>query len=279
MKNLLFPIVLFLLLFPLAGNSQSIQSIVTGKGEPVILLPGFASTSDVWATISEDLLNNHELHLIDYAGFGKVPAVKKDFLEIVKTDLKNYVSDLDAENLTIIGHSMGGTLAAWLAAQSDLSIKQIIVIDGLPATGALMFPGTDLSTLVYDSPYNKQMREMDSTSFAQTVGYMSAGMATDPEYQEIIKRDIIRTDRTTYVNGYTDYLKFDIRKDLANIKIPILILGAAGMYGVEAAEKTFEEQYSQLKDFDLYIHPTAKHFIMYDDPAWLSEKIATTLKS
>ncbi|MGB5982713.1 MAG: alpha/beta hydrolase [Nonlabens sp.] len=270
---------LFVAIFVPTAYSQSIQTTVVGDGDPVLLLAGFASTSDVWETIAEESLKNHELHLVDYAGFGKVPALESDFLETVRTDLREYVEELDSDKLTIIGHSMGGTFAAWLAAQPDLKIREIVIVDGLPASGALMFPGVDLSTLVYDSPYNNQMLEIEPAAFEQTLEYMIPGMATAPEHQAIIKQSVLETDRKTYVYGFTDYLKFDIREDLKNIHVPVTILGAGGMFGEKMATKTFRDQYINLERYNLIMHPTSKHFIMYDDPQWLNNQIAIVLKA
>ena len=277
MKTLL---TLSLIIFTHAAlNAQAIKTEVKGNGDPVLLLAGFASTSDVWEPLQDQFADSHELHLIDYAGFGKLPAVEMPFLDKVRDELIHYVRKIDDENLVIIGHSMGGTLAAWLAAQADLKIKQIIIIDGLPATGALMFPNFDLATLTYESPYNDQMMAMDDSAFAKAISPMAAGMAKASEHQEIIKQDILNTDRKTYVYGYTDYLKFDVREDLKQIDIPVTILGAAGMFGEEMATNTYKTQYENLKNYTFKMHPTSKHFIMYDDPVWLNAQIAEALKT
>lgn len=277
MKTFLFSIALFILLFPLTGNSQSIQTTIIGKGKPVLLLPGFASTHHVWDNTVEQLQDYKELHLVDYAGCGVVAPVKQDWLATVKIELLEYIHSLDTGELTIKGHSMGGTLGVWLASQSPNIVHKLIIIDGLPATGALMFPNMDLSTLSYDSDYNKNMLDMDADAFAQTVNYMSTGMATAPVDQAKIKEAILKTDRITYVHGYTDYLKLDVRKELIHLKIPVIILGAGSPYGVEMAAKTFDDQYANLKEYQLFIAPTAKHFIMYDAPEWLAQHLKNAL--
>ncbi len=269
----------FIFLINFTNEAQAIKSNVSGTGDPILLLAGFASTSEVWQPIEEKFADSYEMHLIDYAGFGKLPAVEMPFLDQVKADLADYVEKIDDQNLVIIGHSMGGTLAAWLAAQPGLKIQQIIIIDGLPATGALMFPGTDLSTLTYESSYNDQMMAMDDSAFAKAMSPMAAGMAKASEHQEVIKQDILNTDRKTYVYGYTDYLKFDIREGLKEIHIPVTILGAAGMFGEAMAMQTYRAQYANLKDYNFKMHPTSKHFIMYDDPEWLNNEIGEALKT
>ena len=269
----------FIFLFSFTNQAQAIKTTVQGTGDPMLLLAGFASTSDVWQPLEDRFAESHELHLVDYAGFGKLPAVEMPFLDQVKSELADYVKKIDDENLVIMGHSMGGTLAAWLSAQPDLKIQQIIIIDGLPATGALMFPNVDLATLTYESPYNDQMMAMDDSAFAKAISPMALGMAATSEHQKAIKQDILNTDRKTYVYGYTDYLKFDVREDLKQINIPVTILGAAGMFGEEMATSTYKKQYENLKEYTFKMHPNSKHFIMYDDPSWLNAQIVEALKT
>lgn len=275
MKNL-FQLSLLILLWmgqSVAGQSTSIQVTATGKGNPVIFLPGFASDASVWNTTVSKFSKTHQCHVIDYAGFGKLAPIEFPWLPSILEDLKSYVAALNSENLTIVGHSMGGTIATWLAAQPELKITEIIVIDGLPATGAMMMPNFSPENMVYDNAYNNQMLAMDAATFEQMAAGMAAGMATDPEHQKTIRENILNCDRKTYVYGYTDYLKLDARPMLKNISIPVTIIGAGKLYGKEMALKTYKEQYANLTGYTLKINPDAKHFIMMDAPVWLEEQL------
>jgi pimeloyl-ACP methyl ester carboxylesterase len=279
MKTFLnFSILLVLFTASFNLNAQSIKVETTGKGVPMVLLPGFASTHDVWETTVNQFKSRYEIHLVNYAGFGELPPVKENWLANVKNELYKYIKDINSTETIIIGHSMGGTLAAWLAAQKELDISQIIIVDGLPATGALFYPNTSLDSLSYDSPYNEQLMAMDDATFGNTAAFMASNMATDTEDQILIKESILKSDRRTYVLGYTDYLKFDVRGDLKNIDIPVTVLGAGGAYGLDATRATFNKQYANLLDYHLIIHPKSKHFIMYDAPQWLANQLDTALE-
>jgi pimeloyl-ACP methyl ester carboxylesterase len=245
-----------------AGQSTSIQVTVTGNGNAVIFLPGFASDSSVWNTTVSKFSKMHQCHVMEYSGFGKVAPIEFPWLPSILEDLKTYVAVLNSKKLIVVGHSMGGTIATWLAAQPELKMTEIIVIDGLPATGALMMPNFSPENMVYDNAYNNQMLAMDAADFEQ----MAAGMATDPEHQKTIKENILNCDRKTYVYGYTDYLKLDARPLLKNISIPVTITGAGKLYGKEMALKTYKEPYANLTGYTLKINLDAKHFIMMDAP-------------
>ncbi|MFT6994606.1 MAG: pimeloyl-ACP methyl ester carboxylesterase, partial [Maribacter sp.] len=165
----------------------------------------------------------------------------------------------------------------WLATAAEHPFSQLIVVDALPSTGALMMPNFDSEALVYESPWNKQMLAMDDASFAVMATQMATGMSMDKEKQEQIKDWILEANRETYVYGYTDLLKLDLREAIGEINIPVTILAAAQPYGLEMAKSTYSEQYKNLQDYKIEFAADAAHFIMYDSPIWFKEKLFTSL--
>lgn len=260
-----------------AGQLESIHPTVTGTGNPVLFLPGFASNASVWDATVAHFSETNQCHVVDYAGFGTVAPIDFPWLPAVMEDLKTYVNSINNDQLIIVGHSMGGTIATWLAAQSDLKIKEIIIVDGLPCTGALMFPNFSPESMIYDSPYNQNMLTMEDAAFEQMAMGMAQGMATSSQNQLLIKESILNCDRKTYVYGFTDYLKLDVRPLLNKITIPVTILGAGKLYGVEGATQTYKNQYQNLSTYNLIVNKDVMHFIMLDAPIWFQEQLELIL--
>lgn len=260
-----------------AGQLESIHPTVTGTGNPVLFLPGFASNASVWDATVAHFSETNQCHVVDYAGFGTVAPIDFPWLPAVMEDLKTYVNSINNDQLIIVGHSMGGTIATWLAAQSDLKIKEIIIVDGLPCTGALMFPNFSPESMIYDSPYNQNMLTMEDAAFEQMAMGMAQGMVTSSQNQLLIKESILNCDRKTYVYGFTDYLKLDVRPLLNKITIPVTILGAGKLYGVEAATQTYKNQYQNLSTYNLIVNKDVMHFIMLDAPIWFQEQLELIL--
>ncbi|MGB3144301.1 MAG: alpha/beta hydrolase, partial [Maribacter sp.] len=182
------------------------------------------------------------------------------------------------KNPSMVGHSLGGALGLWLATESD-SIKNLIIVDALASTGALMMPDFKSEYMVYDSPYNQQMLTMTDVDFEGMVTQMATGMAIDKDKQLQIRNWMLMADRETYVYGYTDLLKLDLRHDLEKITVPVTILAATEPYGHEMAKSTYENQYKNLKEYDLKFAEGANHFIMYDQPDWFLQNLKTALKT
>lgn len=275
--KILVTIVLFSSFITLNAQQAAFKVEVIGKGEPVLLFPGFTCTGEVWNDIVAELSKTKECHVFTFAGFGDVPAIEKPWLTKIKESVVTYIEANKLDKPSLIGHSLGGSLALWMASENDVYDK-IIVIDALPSTGALMMPNFNSEYIVYDNPYNTQLLNMDDISFEKMAVQMAEGMTLNTSKRELIKNWILKTDRETYVYGYTDLLKLDLRTAVANIKAPVTILGATEPYGLETVKKTFQEQYQKLEDYKIKFADKSAHFIMFDQPDWLLNEIKSVFE-
>lgn len=256
-------------------NAFSVK--VTGKGDPVFLFPGFACTADVWEQTVTAIASNHECHAFTFAGFGNVPAIDTPWLPTIKQQLIQYVQTKKLKNITIIGHSLGGTLGMWLASTEKTMFKKLIAVDALPSTGALMMPNFKASELVYNSPYSQQQLTMDSAKFTALARQMAAGMSLNKTKHQQLIDWMVMADRKTYVYGYIDLLKLDLREDIAAIQIPVTVL-AATYPSKQMVEATWNKQLAKLQHKTIAYAENAAHFIMFDQPEWLINQIKENLQ-
>ena len=242
---------------------QSIQITKTGTGEPVLLLPGFTSTGEVWRETVTDISQHKTCHVVNYAGFGNVPAIDTLWLQTIQQELKQYIRQSDFGSITIVGHSMGGTLALWLATDSTLPIKQLFVVDALPCMGAITIPNYNPEKISYDTPYSNNLLNMSEEEFKAMADNYARFMSLTESGQNQIAKWIVESDRKTYVHGYVDLLKVDLREDLAKIEARVKILAAA-FPNKEMIAKNYERQYKKLEAKEITYVENSAHFIMYD---------------
>ena len=254
-------------------TDQPIHVQVSGSGAPILLIPGFTVPGDSWEATVNQLEENYECHVLTLAGFGGKSPIEFPWLPKINASIENYIQENQLNDLTIIGHSLGGTIATWLASRENSQIAKLILVDALPAAGAMMIPNFDPENLAYESPYNNQLLSMNDADFEKMAQGMAQGMSLRPEAQEKIKDWILLSDRKTYVYGYTDYLKLDMRENLKNISIPVTIIAADKPYGKEMVTQTYKNQYANLAQYDLIIAENAAHFVMFDQPEWFMEQI------
>jgi pimeloyl-ACP methyl ester carboxylesterase len=102
-------------------------------------------------------------------------------------------------------------------------------------------------------------------------------MVTGEADQEKIIGWSKQSDRATVVNAMADLMGDDLRQDVGRIKAPVLVLGTWIAYKDfvprSAVEATYRDQYKHLPNVTIDIADKARHFIMYDDPAWMFERV------
>lgn len=257
-------------------SQNSFEVYVKGKGEPILLFPGFGCTGELWNETVAELSKTNECHVFTFAGFGDVAPIESPWFSKIKDDVVQYVKTNKLMKPTLIGHSLGGTLSYWLAASEPNLFKKIIAVDALPCSAALMIPNYKGEIIPYDNPQSKMMLQMDEASFqamnAQTVGFM----CKNKEKQKEITAMMNLVDRKTYVNGYIDMLNLDLRQDIAKIKIPVIIL-AATFPDRATVEKTYTSQFEKLPSVKILYAENAAHFVMYDQPEWYLKNLKANL--
>ena len=101
---------------------------------------------------------------------------------------------------------------------------------------------------------------------------MASNMTLNKQKIEILTSWILEADRKTWVYGYTDLLKLDLRTILSKIKCKTLIIGAS-FPDVKIAKKNYENQYSNLTNKTIVMASNSKHFVMFDQPKWFYETV------
>ena len=256
----------------LSFSQQAIQVKTQGDGQHILFLPGFANFSDVWTETVENINGSYQFHLVDYAGFNGLEPISRPWLPEVQKALVEYIEANNLKEVTIIGHSLGGTLALYLAAELQDYVKEIIVVDGLPNTSKLMFPNQEAGSFSYENPYAKSQLEMPKAGFEQMIAQQLNMMCKNKDKHALIKEWMMNTDRATYVYGYIDYLNFDATPYLKNITCKVTLF-AATSYGKAQSQKVYESQYEELIKYDILFAEDAAHYIMYDQSDWFHTEI------
>lgn len=278
MKTKLVLLVVLIVLSAQFSTAQKSFSVsVKGKGEPILLFPGFGCTGELWNETVEELSKTNECHIFTFAGFGTVPPIETPWFTTIKNELISYVKDKKLNKPTLLGHSLGGTLSLWLASSETELFKKVILVDALPASAALMIPNYNGEIIEYDNPQSKMMLEMDINSFEAMNSQSISFMCLNKEKHKIITSWMNMADRKTYVHGYIDMLNLDLRKEISKIKIPVVILAATSL-GLDIVKSTYKSQYQNLPSVQIHYAENAGHFVMYDQPDWFIKNVKLALK-
>jgi pimeloyl-ACP methyl ester carboxylesterase len=167
---------------------------------------------------------------------------------------------------------MGGNLAIDIASELPNGVSEIVIVEALPCMREVMMPNVPAESLYYESPYNKQMLEMDEQQFKNMASMMASNMTLNKEKIDTLKNWILEADRKTWVYGYTDLLKLDLKNILSKVKCETLILGAS-FPDVKIAKENYDKQYANLLNKTIVMASNSKHFIMFDQPKWFYDTV------
>jgi pimeloyl-ACP methyl ester carboxylesterase len=101
-----------------------------GDGPPVVLLHGVGSFAAEWGRVIPHLVRSHLVVAPDLPGLGEsgLPAGRLDAAVTVAW-LRDLLAQTCAEPPTLIGHSLGGALAARLAIEHSDQVSRIVLVD------------------------------------------------------------------------------------------------------------------------------------------------------
>jgi pimeloyl-ACP methyl ester carboxylesterase len=111
--------------------------LVAGKGDPVLLLHGYAENSHMWRPLMAQLAKSHTVVAPDLRGFGQSskPTTGYD-KKTMAQDIHALAQSLGYQHEVVVGHDIGLMVAYAYAAQYSTEVDRIVLMDAfLPGVG------------------------------------------------------------------------------------------------------------------------------------------------
>lgn len=259
-----------------ADNGDRISVEVVGQGPDVILVPGYASTREVWRETANTLSARYRVHLVQLAGFGDVPWTHGDgpFLQPAIDELAIYAGTLDRP--AYIGHSMGGLMGLKLAQDHPGLLTKVMSVDSLPFYGSLF---SSTATIESVRPAAEQMRTAilgaSDEMFRNQQGMTAVAMTLKEERRAEIVDASIASDRQALATAISELVVTDLREGLPSMTTPfwaVYALDNSSPYGAKSAE-VWTREYKALPNVRVEAVQDSRHFIMFDQPERLNALI------
>jgi pimeloyl-[acyl-carrier protein] methyl ester esterase len=255
-----------------AFTSDRLSVEVVGSGPDVILIPGLASSREVWRPLADRLKATHRVHLVQLAGFAGEPWIHGDgpFVEPEVAEVARYIQVAGLERPAIIGHSMGGLTGLLLAQRHPDRIGRVMIVDALPFYSALFGPGiTSDSARPFADQARAGVLAASDDAFRQQQVQSAQGLARDPAIRERMVEWSMASDRRAFAAAFHDVMTTDARPGLAAMTTPVTVLYATDADGgppPAMAEALWTREYATLPGVKLVRIDGARHFIMADQP-------------
>jgi N-formylmaleamate deformylase len=225
----------------------------SGTGRPVILLPGFACGGHVWDSTIERLGGAVQSHAVTLAGIAGVPPVAESSLARVHDELVRYIVDNDLASPVVVGHSLGGTQALWLA-ETVPGLGGVIDVEGQPALS-----GTDDAFVAH-------LRSMTRDELAAWIRQSMGGMFSRVEDRDRVLDESVKSDVATIAQMWGEGMALDLRADLGSIDAPVTVVVAVDpAVDAERHLGPWRIQTAAIPDVEL-VPLNGCHFVMYDQP-------------
>jgi len=103
---------------------------VTGRGEPIVLVHGLATTGSIWRRVAPTLARSRSVVAIDVPGFGASDPAGPGFkLHAVAQRIRDGLAQAGVpEPYDLVGHSMGGAVALTLATAYPESVRGLVLV-------------------------------------------------------------------------------------------------------------------------------------------------------
>ncbi|NVB82816.1 MAG: alpha/beta hydrolase [Kofleriaceae bacterium] len=224
---------------------------VHGEGRPIIFIPGLGCPGDVFDDIVDHLGDRYESHVLTLAGFAGVPAIRPPLAAKVRHEIIRYIRSNKLEAPIIVGHSMGGFIAYWLAVTAPDAIGGIVVIDAGPG-------------LEGDSEDARLLRntwaQAGDDELPIQIRNVFTSMTRHPKRIEPYLADIARSDRQAIGDAIYELVKTDVSDQVDTISVPSLIVLADG-----GLQNRYKKQVADIPGHQVVVIPKTGHFVWLDD--------------
>lgn len=233
-----------------SGNDIKLFYQDLGTGNPVVLIHGWPLSSAMWDYQLAEL-PKHNMRVIAYdrRGFGQSskPFDGYDY-DTLADDLKVVLDELDLQNVTLVGMSMGGgEVARYMSRHGGARVSKVVFLSAVTPYMLKTEDNPDgVSHKVFDEM--KENLNKDRAGFLQDFSRQFYGVTllSQPVSQAHMDGDFVRTYQASHkatVDCVDAFAATDFRQDLTTIKVPTLIIHGTGdkVVPIEASgERTAE---------------------------------------
>src|SRR6201995_5345004 len=102
---------------------------VAGSGPAILLIHGIGDNSTTWSTVQSKLAQRFTVIAPDLLGHGKSDKPRADYsVAAYANGMRDLMSVLDIDKVTVVGHSLGGGVAMQFAYQFPQLVERLILV-------------------------------------------------------------------------------------------------------------------------------------------------------
>jgi 3-oxoadipate enol-lactonase len=185
--------------------------------KPVVLIHGLGGTHGFWFYQARDLCRLFPIITLDLRGHGQSSRVEQDFtMSDMALDVARLLRNLGAESVHVVGLSLGGMVVQQLALDCPHVVASLVLAD------TYCGPPLGFERVMADALRFIEENQMADVARARITNAFSDHV--DPSIREHCIAQVAQNDKTSYVHAARAAFRFDVRKRLAEISVPTLVI-------------------------------------------------------
>jgi len=243
---------------------------------PLILLHGMSSSLHTWDSVVYYLANNRRVISLDLPGFGLTgPSPENTYnFDYYNKFIDSFTHRLELTKFTLVGNSMGGSIAWNYSLYNAAAIAKLVLIDasGYPKKGESGSLGFKIAStpfinniLLFVTPKALVRKSLETIYFDQS-------RITDAQVERFHDMAIREGNRAAALLIFKgSFGTSSVKRKIAEIKTPTLILWGEkdNLISVENAHLFNQD----IKDSKLEIYPNVGHVPMEEVPERVAKSI------
>lgn len=113
----------------ITANNASFYYELHGEGHPVVLISGYTCDHQLWMPLVDKLSQNFQVLIFDNRGAGQTTDDGASLsVELMAQDVYALTRALKLQKPHLVGHSMGGTIAQYLASLYPKALNKLVLL-------------------------------------------------------------------------------------------------------------------------------------------------------
>lgn len=249
------------------------EELGVGNPVPLIILHGFFASSRNWRKIAERLSAIFHVYVLDLRNHGLSPHHAIMDYPSMAADVLQFMDKHQLATAHLLGHSMGGKIAMWLALIHPYRLEKLIVADIAPKSYVHSFDNT-IQALI-DLP----LSEIHSRKQAEIL--LSSSLP-DLSYRQFLLQNLVlkdnhycwRVDLAVFKQTAANIISFPDTQDLLPYKGGTIFIA-----GAESSYLAPQDRLNLFPDSEFKMVAGAGHWLHVQQPAIFIELVENFLQN